>query len=64
MKPVSQEEFFAPIKQGLDVHPSIQPGPWPYTSVWKYPRDPSRKPYGKSVCRGGAMGGSDYFVNE
>ena len=31
---VSKDAFFARILP-LDVNPQIQPGPWPYTSLWK-----------------------------
>jgi hypothetical protein len=34
MRKVTQDEFYAHIGP-LDVHPSIRPGPWPYTSDWK-----------------------------
>lgn len=32
----SKDTFFAAIRP-LNVHPQIQPGPWPYTSLWKLP---------------------------
>lgn len=63
MRPVTREEFFGPIyARKLDVHPSIQPGPWPYTSIWRFPRNPGSRPYGKSVGR--VNGGYDYYLAE
>lgn len=61
MKQVSQERFFA-VMNPLDVHPSIQPGPWPYTSLWKLRRNPDGAILGKSVCR--TNGGSEYYLAE
>ena len=33
---VSKEEFFDSVKE-LNVHPEIQQGKFPYTSLWKTP---------------------------
>ena len=63
MRSVTKEQFFKAINESkLDVQPSIQPGRWPYTSIWKFPRNPGRAPYGKTVGRRG--GGYDYFLTE
>ena len=60
MRQVTREEFYGQINdRKLDVHPSIQPGSWPYTSVWKFTRNPGAYPYGKSVGR--VLGGYDYY---
>ena len=42
---VSKDTFFAAIGP-LNVHPQIQPGPWPYTSLFKLP---SGRVMGKTV---------------
>lgn len=42
---VTRDEFFRCIGP-LNVHPHIQPGPYPYTSIW---RTPDRTEIGKSV---------------
>lgn len=34
MKQVTREEFYRAMR-GLNVHPSVRGGPWPYTSDWK-----------------------------
>lgn len=44
---VSKDEFFRVIGR-QDVHPSIQPGKYPYTAIWQTPQRQSR---GKSVGR-------------
>lgn len=66
MKQVSEAEFFERImKDKLDVHPSIQPGPYPYTSVWEFPKQPGKPAYGKSVGRiQGGLLVMDYFVTQ
>ena len=45
MREVTMKEFFAVVGP-LNVHASIQPGPWPYTSQWK---TPGGQVIGKSV---------------
>lgn len=36
MKEVTEKEFFAAVyKLTVNVHPSIAPGCYPYTSIWK-----------------------------
>lgn len=63
MKEVTREAFYGQIyAKRLDVHPSIQPGRWPYTAVWRFARNPGSRPYGKSVGRTG--GGYSYFLAE
>ncbi len=59
MKPVTAEQFYA-FMNPLDVHPSIQPGPWPYTSLWKLRRNSDGAPLGKSIGR--KDGSSEYFL--
>lgn len=44
---VSEDDFFAEMNP-KDVHPTIQPGPYPYTSLW---RTRDGKAVGKSVGR-------------
>lgn len=56
MRKISKDEFYKMVGP-LDVHPSIQPGPWPYTSLWKLRN--TREVVGKSV--GHADGSCDYF---
>ena len=37
-KQVTKDEFYKHIyENNMDVHPYIQPGPYPYTSHWKKP---------------------------
>lgn len=64
MRQVSQDEFFKPIyDKGLDVHPSILPGRFPYTSEFRFHRQHNTPIYGKIVDR--VEGGrtiSDYFI--
>lgn len=59
MKQVPKDQFYAAMNP-LDVHPSIQPGRWPYTSLWKERH--SDRIRGKSV--GHTDGTSDYFLPE
>jgi len=60
MKPVTKEEFYKQVGP-LDVHPSIQPGPYPYTSLWKLRHGQT---VGKSVGRiEGGLAVTDYFLN-
>ena len=42
---ISKEDFYASIGR-LDVHPSLQPGGYPYTALWL---TPTREVRGKSV---------------
>ena len=49
MRPVTKEEFYTKVGP-LNVHASIQPGPWPYTAVWKIQAADYRT-IGKSVDR-------------
>ncbi len=44
-RPVSKDEFFSSVGQ-MDVHPQIQPGPYPWEAHWK---TPGRLTRGKSV---------------
>jgi hypothetical protein len=56
---VSKEKFFRVIGP-LNVHPSIRPTPYPYTSDWK---DPHGTVYGKSTDRGdGGTVETDYYL--
>lgn len=62
MRPVTKEQFYDAIGR-LNVHPQIQPGPYPYTSTWKMLSD--RRVVGKSVGR--RLGGTtvnDYFLED
>lgn len=61
MKPVTKDQFYAAMNP-LDVHPSIQPGRWPYTSLWRLRQNPDGQPLGKSVSR--ADGSTEYFLAE
>jgi hypothetical protein len=64
MKQVTTEEFYKAIGP-LDVHPSIQPGPYPYTSLWKLRQRPDGAPLGKSVGRRvGGLVVTDYYLPE
>ena len=60
MKAVTKEQFFAVICP-LDVHPSIAPGPWPYTSIWKMRNN--QRVVGKSVDHESAEL-TEYFLEE
>jgi hypothetical protein len=63
MRKVTMEEFYK-VMGPLDVHPSIQPGPYPYTSLWKLRQRPDSTPLGKSVGRmEGGQAVTDYFLN-
>lgn len=60
MRRVTKEEFFSAIGF-MNVHPQIQPGPYPYTSLWKRASD--RFVVGKSM--GVLVGGTvkqNYFL--
>lgn len=59
MRAVTKEQFFAALG-GLNVHPQIQPGPYPYTSLWKLAD--SRTVVGRTVGKAG--GGCDYFLED
>lgn len=62
MRAVTKDEFFAAIGT-LDVHPQIQPGPHPYTSLWKMRYGGGI--VGKSVGRfEQGRSWNDYFVSE
>ena len=63
VRPVSKERFYAAIGR-LNVHPQIQPGPYPYTSLWKT-LDGSRTIVGKSVgVRDGGTVKQEYFLGD
>ena len=59
---VSKDAFYATVGK-LDVHPSIQPGAYPYTSLWKLR---SGQVVGKSVGRrvNPAEVVDDYYVRK
>ena len=60
MRAVTKEEFYAAVGR-LNVHPQIQPGPYPYTSLWKTISE--RRVVGKSVGRYvGGLTTQDYFL--
>lgn len=62
MRPVTKDEFYAAIGN-LNVHPQIQPGPYPYTSLWK--RLDNRNVIGKSVgVRDGGMVRQEYYLED
>lgn len=65
MRQVSKEEFFKPIyDKGLDVHPTIVSSSFPYTSEFRFHRQPGTPVYGKIVDRrDGGRTISDYFVS-
>lgn len=66
MRPVSKSVFYQAVKdENANVHPSIQPGPFPYTMIWKYCQSPDSQPFGKSVdrCERGRVV-TDYFLND
>ena len=63
MRPVTKEQFYAAIGH-LNVHPQIQPGGYPYTSIWKM-LDGSRVVVGKSVgVRDGGMVRQEYYLGD
>ena len=55
---IPAEEFFDSVGS-LNVHPQIQPGGYPYTSLWKTPMGQVK---GKSV--GHEFGPTRYYVPE
>ena len=58
MREVSKAEFYGPIyEKRLNVHPYLQPGPYPYISIWKYMGSLAGKVYGKSD-------GTKYFLRD
>lgn len=60
VKPVSREQFYSAVGR-LNVDPQIQPGPYPYTSLWK--TSPDRRVVGKSVGRiECGLTAKDYFL--
>lgn len=62
MRPVTKEQFYAAIGH-LNVHPQIQPGPYPYTSLWKHLNGSGV--VGKSVgVRDGGMVRQEYFLKD
>lgn len=64
MQKVSRKEFFAAVGD-KDVHPQIQPGPWPYTSLWRLQSEPGRPVIGKSVvCDEGGVLNTVYFLEK
>jgi len=56
-KEISKDEFFK-IMMPLNVHPFIQQGPYPYTSIWKMIH--GGKIMGKSI--GQVKGPNKYFL--
>ncbi len=60
---VTKEEFYSRIYEGkLNVHPQIQPGNYPYTSVFK---SPAGRVFGKSVgyyVEGTRMEEKQYYI--
>jgi len=53
LRPVTKDQFFAPIyRDKLDVHPSIVTN-FPYTSEWRFHRRLGAPLYGKTVDDGG-----------
>jgi hypothetical protein len=64
MRQVTVTEFYK-VMGPIDVHPSIQPGPYPYTSIWKLRQRPDSAALGKSVGRReGGLTVTDYFLND
>lgn len=62
VRAVTKEAFYAAIG-GLDVHPQIQPGPHPYTSIWKLRY--GGRVVGRSVGRkGDGLTVTDYYLSE
>jgi len=66
MREVSKKDFYGPIyEKGLNVHPHIQSGQFPYTTIWKYLGTLQGKKYGMVVDRD--ISGeivSAYFLND
>lgn len=65
MRQVTQEQFFAALKADpRDIMPSIQPGPYPYTSLWQDQRSRFGTAFGKSVGRliNPGVTTTDYFL--
>jgi len=63
MRRVTTEQFYAAVGP-LNVYPQIQPGPYPYTSIWKT-MDVSRAVIGKSVgVREGGTVGQEYYLGD
>lgn len=64
MRQVSKDEFYAKVGP-LNVHPQIQPGPHPYTCLWKLLSGDYRV-IGKSVDRRETPGKivTDYYLAE
>lgn len=63
MRSVSKDEFYGPIyAKGLNVHPSIVNGKWPYTSVFRFLNNPHAVPYGKVV--GLPDGSKEYYLSD
>lgn len=64
MKKVTKDEFYGPIfRDRLNVHPRIVNDQYPYTSVFMWPANPHRDPYGKIVGRiEGGLEFKDYYV--
>jgi hypothetical protein len=59
MRAVDKAAFYARVGP-LNVHATIQPGGWPYTSLWKLAD--GRTVVGKSV--GKRDGSHDYFLKD
>lgn len=58
MREVTKEQFYEPIyDKRLNVHPHIQPGPFPYKTIWKYQGTLEGKIYGRSD-------GTKYFLQD
>lgn len=64
LRQVSKDEFFALIKShNLDVHPHIEPGPYPYKTTWKFHREPGNPVFGHSVpVLDGGIIKTGYFI--
>lgn len=61
LRKVTKDEFFKAINADkLDVHPTIITDKYPYTSEWRFPRNPGRQVYGRTV--GQPNGGNEYFL--
>ena len=62
MRQVTKDQFYAAVGP-LNVHPSIQPGSWPYTSLWKL-QSGDQRTVGKTVGRLEQPGkaATDYYL--
>ena len=50
MREVTKDEFYRRIyDDGLDLHPTIVSNAYPYTSVFRWRKNPHAEPYGKVV---------------